>query len=387
MPEFCARLRLITESLTQPHTLTNGVPARYVECRRQSKCQGASPALGHQQGKSPSKNTMNARMLVTLNMEEKVARLFVSYSHHDEQYRAQLQNHLSLMQREKLIEIWHDNRIRAGEDFESLISAELEAADVILLLVSSDFTASDYCFGVEMKRAMERHENGSAVVVPIIVRPCDWKSAPFGRLKTLPKDGKAIVKWPTCDEAYVDIAHSIRELVTTKFALPQAASRDSAAVTTATGTVAPARPRSSSLSLRREFTGIDRDRYLDEGFSFIKAFFENSIEELAPRNLGYEATFRVVSEHAFTGTVYKFGNKVAGCYIRIGSEFGRSRQIAYSNSDAVVENSLNESLRVDADDQTMFLTALMGNWSGSQEKLTYEGAAEKLWQMFIGHFI
>jgi hypothetical protein len=319
-------------------------------------------------------------------VEAKVARLFVSFSHEDEQYRAQLQKALALLQREKHIEIWHDHLIRAG-DFEKQISAELEAADVILLMVSPDFIASDYCFGIEMKRALERHKDGSAVVIPIIVRPCDWKSAPFAHLTALPKYGKAIVKWPSYDDAYFDIVQFIRDLVTTKLSRPEDASEARALVTTVTGTVAPARPRSGSLSLRREFTDIDRDNYLDEGFSFIRAFFENSMEEIAPRNPGYEATLRVVSPHAFTGTLYKSGNKVAGCYIRIGSEFGRSRQIAYSNSDTGRDNSLNEALRVNADDQTMFLTVLMGNWSGSQEKLTYEGAAEKLWQMFIGQFL
>src|SRR5262245_25912977 len=127
--------------------------------------------------------------------------VFFSYSHEDEQYRDQLEKHLATLKRQGLIDAWHDRRILAGDDFARQISDELGKANVVLLLVSASFLASDYCFGVEMKRALARHDAGEAHVIPVIVRPCDWHSAPFGRLLAAPRDGKAITTWSNFDEA------------------------------------------------------------------------------------------------------------------------------------------------------------------------------------------
>lgn len=142
-----------------------------------------------------------------------MTRAFISYSHADDALRAEFNKHLSLLRRQGLLELWSDHRIPAGGEFDKHISAELEAADIIILLISPDFMASDYCYGIEMKRAMERHQAGSAVVIPVILRPVDWHSAPFGALKALPRDGKPVVKWPTLDDAFLDVVQALRSLL------------------------------------------------------------------------------------------------------------------------------------------------------------------------------
>src|SRR6185503_16598921 len=98
-----------------------------------------------------------------------MAKVFFSYSHDDEQYRDQLEKHLALLKREGLVESWHDRRIRAGSPLAQEIDQQLERADVVLLLVSASFLASDYCYSIEMQRAMERHAAGEATVIPVIV--------------------------------------------------------------------------------------------------------------------------------------------------------------------------------------------------------------------------
>lgn len=99
--------------------------------------------------------------------------IFCCYSHADEAWLRKLETHLSLLQRQGLISIWHDRRIVPGTDWARTIDTHLEIASVILLLVSADFLASDYCYSLEMKRALERHAVGEARVVPILVRPVD----------------------------------------------------------------------------------------------------------------------------------------------------------------------------------------------------------------------
>jgi hypothetical protein len=139
--------------------------------------------------------------------------VFYSYSHEDGSLRNTLDKHLALLKRQNLISGWFDREISAGEEFEGEIAKHLNSAQIILLLISPDFIASDYCYGVEMTRALERRESREARVIPIILRPVDWHSAPFGKLKALPKDGKAITTWTNRDEAFLDVAKGIRKIV------------------------------------------------------------------------------------------------------------------------------------------------------------------------------
>jgi hypothetical protein len=146
--------------------------------------------------------------------------VFFSYAHNDEDLRNELANHLSLLKRQSVIREWHDRQITAGEEWAGEISSHLQTAEIILLLVSSDFLASDYCYDIEMQRALERHEAGDARVIPIILRPLDWHDAPFGKLQALPTDGKPITTWRNHDEAFVDVVRGIRVAVEQLQAIP-----------------------------------------------------------------------------------------------------------------------------------------------------------------------
>ncbi|MGF1523396.1 MAG: TIR domain-containing protein [Leptolyngbyaceae cyanobacterium] len=139
--------------------------------------------------------------------------VFFSYSHRDEDLRDELAKHLSILQRRGKIDTWYDRAIEAGAEKQAEIDQQLNRADIILLLVSSDFLASDYCYDVEVKRAMERHEAGDARVIPVIVRPVDWQDAPFGKLQALPKDGKPITKWSDRDEALLNVEKGIKQIL------------------------------------------------------------------------------------------------------------------------------------------------------------------------------
>jgi len=145
----------------------------------------------------------------------KPVRLFYSYSHRDEELRRELETHLALLQNTGMIDQWHDRKIGAGDEWAGQIDANLESADIILLLVSSDFLASRYCYDVEMERALKRHDAGEARVIPIVIRPVDWEGAPFARLQMLPTDAKPVTgpSWHSRDQAWEDVAHGIRVAV------------------------------------------------------------------------------------------------------------------------------------------------------------------------------
>ena len=137
------------------------------------------------------------------------------YSHKDENLRNELEKHLSLLKREGLISVWHDRRIGAGNEFNKEIDQRLLSAQVVLLLISSDFMASDYCYNIEMGTVMERHKIQAARVIPVILRPTDWKSAPFGNLLALPTDGEPVTsdKWDSQDQAFLAVAEGIRHAI------------------------------------------------------------------------------------------------------------------------------------------------------------------------------
>ena len=139
-------------------------------------------------------------------------RVFYSYAHEDEALRNKLETHLSLLQRQGIIQAWHDREITAGRAWKDAIDQNLEAAELILLLISPDFLHSDYCYDIEMQRALERHDTGDAWVLPIHLRPVDWQDAPFARLQALPTDARPVTEWADPDQAFRNIAQGIRQV-------------------------------------------------------------------------------------------------------------------------------------------------------------------------------
>ena len=139
--------------------------------------------------------------------------VFYSYSHKDEALRNELDKHLSSLRQEGLIQPWHDRRITPGDEWKNQIDDNLKAAQLILLLISSDFMASGYCIDIEMKQAMKLHKARKARIIPIILRPVDWTKAPFASLQALPTDGRPVTEWPNQDSAFLNIAQGIRRAV------------------------------------------------------------------------------------------------------------------------------------------------------------------------------
>ena len=148
------------------------------------------------------------------------ASVFISYASADEAYRLQLETHLAPLKREGLLETWTFRDIAAGADWQQSISERLEAAEIVLLLVSASFIASEYCYGVELRRALEKHEAGETLVIPVIIRSCDWHHMPFARLQALPRAGRPISNWKPRDGGWLSVASGIRNALQNQHARP-----------------------------------------------------------------------------------------------------------------------------------------------------------------------
>jgi TIR domain len=140
--------------------------------------------------------------------------IFTAYSHKDETLRDELEVHLALLKRAGIATVFHDRRILAGQDWGNEIDAVLYESDIILLLLSPDFLASDYCFGIELQTAIELHEAGQTIVIPVVLRPCEWtEDERLVRLMALPKDAVPVTTWSNKDVALLDVAKGIRRVI------------------------------------------------------------------------------------------------------------------------------------------------------------------------------
>lgn len=313
-----------------------------------------------------------------------MAKLVFSYSHVDEALRNELEIHLASLKRQGEIETWHDRRILAGQEFIGEIDKNFQEAEIVLLLVSPHFIASDYCFDVEMARALERHEAGEATVIPVILRPCHWHDLPFGKLLAATPDGKPVSQYPSLDDGFYQVVDAIKKAIRARPASAAAvSSSDRTVASLATMRVVP-EVRSSNLRVKRAFTDHDRDRARHECFDYVARYFANSLQELEVRNPGIKADFRQLDAQSFEASVYVDGDRVARCGIWLGNE-SWGGELVYSAS-GVTRGSFNESMSLDDDGYALgFKPMGMGAFSSHARAglLGFEGVAEYFWEMLI----
>ena len=139
--------------------------------------------------------------------------IFISYAHADEELKKELDKYLKMLKRSGKVETWNDRELIAGQEWDDVIMTELSKANIILLLISVDFNASDFIWDKELASAMIRHEEGTAHVVPVILRRCEWSSLPYAKLQALPRNGKPVTEYANRDEAFTEIAVGIEKLV------------------------------------------------------------------------------------------------------------------------------------------------------------------------------
>ena len=312
-----------------------------------------------------------------------MANLFFSYSHKDEELRNELETHLALLKRQGAISSWHDRRIIAGSDFDKDISSELESAHIILLLVSAHFLASDYCYESEMMRAIEKHKQGGAVAIPVILHPCDWHSAPFGHLRATPTDGKPVSMYANRHEAFAIVVKDIREALTTISASIPA--RNDGQFRTKPNMNISGADRSSNLRIKRTFDDHERDEFLENSYEYMARYFEGSLEELFMRNPQIKTRFKRLSETSFAAFIYGAGRRVAECSVYYQESAFGSPGIAYSDSGDGQRNNYNESLNVVDNGYSLQLRPLGVPMFGNRhdEALSQQGAAEYYWSIFI----
>jgi hypothetical protein len=138
--------------------------------------------------------------------------VFISHSSTDDGLLEGLMRHLSILRRSGLINIWHSKNIPAGDPRAGKIDEKIDAADLILLLISPGFLASDECYDHQLRRALERHEAGHTRVIPVILRPGEYSDTPFIKLQGLPRNSRPVTSWSDQDLVLAEITKEIRQV-------------------------------------------------------------------------------------------------------------------------------------------------------------------------------
>lgn len=321
-------------------------------------------------------------------------KIFLSYSHNDEKYRIEFDKHLTILKHQGIIETWHDRCILPGEEWSNQIDENLRNADIILLLISADYISSKYCYELEMQEALSRHNRNEAVVIPVILRPCLWQGLPFGKLQAATQNGKPVEKYPTLDDAFLEITQAI-DSVAKKLAQPgtSATSTINSAMSgnnelSCLSSQASNLPRSSNLFIPKKFTDHDKDIFVADAYDYISKYFEGSLDELPKRNPEITTRFQRLDACSFEATIYRNGKQVSKCGIWLGNSLGLSRgtsSIVFSHSGIGQRQSFNESMSVRDNGNMLGLEPMGMSYLHRSENgfLTNEGAAEYYWNMLF----
>ncbi|MBK8566205.1 MAG: SUMF1/EgtB/PvdO family nonheme iron enzyme [Saprospiraceae bacterium] len=199
-----------------------------------------------------------------------VPQVFIAYAREDVELLEELRIHLRPLERTNRVKIWYDGIIEPGIPWENAIKENLYAADIILMLLSSDAIASDYFYEKEMTDALQRHEYREARVVPLIVRPCAWMETPLAKLQALPRNGKPVTSWADRDEAWMNAVESLRHLIDTERKAKVVA--EEARLKAETEAAAKRKPEADEEAERQHHHALDSFHHLMlpiEGGSFI----------------------------------------------------------------------------------------------------------------------
>lgn len=303
-------------------------------------------------------------------------RLFTSYSHKDERALGRLHTHLAVLQREGKIDRWYDREIIAGENLDSEIASQLDASDVFMPLVSPDFLASQYCYEREMEKAIERHENGTMRIVPVILDACDWKATPLRRYKALPKDGRPVAEWANENIAFLDIVTEVRRLI-------DGAAKNSARTVQHKDEEAFATKR-AKYRLRRDFDDIDKGDYRRASFKEIKEYFEASTREINSID-GIKGRLEDIDQRSFTCTIINYGLERGTAHITVHMSASERffHDIYYSFDEHARANTASGGFDVTSDEYDLFLKVGSYSYSDEEKLLTPQQAAEELWAQFL----
>ncbi len=327
-------------------------------------------------------------------------RVFLSYSHKDEELFEKLKAHLEIVERNGHAEFWDDSRLTAGTCLEPAIYSRLDDAHVILLLISADFLHSEFCYSKEMERALARQRAGTARVIPVILRDCQWKiDGRLAALTALPHDALPFTKWPNIDSACDNVVKGLFRVLD-EMAANRAAPREvpakpalairavrkelpakpALAIRAAKGK-ASAKPALAIAASGRTGQTVDRVRFLRDAHDLLACHFERELAALRTAHAALTTEFTRVDGSTFVCRAEPAGRRATECAISLVPDRG---WITFSDVAASRGNLYIECLGAAVDERGVFLRCLgLGYGADPSRRLTPDDAATLLWNRFV----
>lgn len=296
-------------------------------------------------------------------------KFFVSYSHKDKDLLEKLQAHLSPIKRHGDSTAWYDREIDLGGDIDGEVQSNLADSDVFLACVSSAYIQSKYCYDIELRTALERHEKGDLTLIPIILRPCQWRRTLLGKLKAAPEDGKAVTEWSNEDSAFSNIVEGLFKIIDARRRPATAAATPTKVETTA---------RSARYRPKRKFDDLERSDFRDAAFQTILGCFEIRVKELNTQD-GLKGKLIRIDSDGFTCSVVNRHLSERAEHVTVYA--GRNRDtlgdIYYSYEESARRTGANGGFNIEADDYHMYLQPSL--FRGDEKSTDAEGAATYIW--------
>ncbi len=303
---------------------------------------------------------------------------FLSYTHRDLHYLERLKVHLAPMKREHVITEWTDHEIKAGQNLNTEISEALLDSQLFISLLSPDYLASQYCYDIEFKKAQTMQEEGRLIIIPLVVEPCDWQKTPFGNLKAVPRDGKAVSEWTNENNAFLNVIDELRRIVSA--ATPNSAEQQ---------IPDPTRPKPlRNYKVKKLFSAVDEVNFREDSFRQIKSYFKSAIEEI---NMVQDIQSRFIreSDESFTCLISNRSNS-QDRYITVyhtGSSNGfHSAGLQYLFAENLSPNTFqaDQSFTVRSDEYEQHWAKNNMSW-GPPDRTVYSAneVASEIWEKFI----
>lgn len=308
-----------------------------------------------------------------------MSKLFISYSHMDAHVLERLHAHMAILRSEGKVVAWFDREILAGGNLNTDIREKLDDADIFVAIVSPDYLNSNYCYEVEFKQALERKDKGQLVIVPVIAQPCDWHASPFGKMKAIPTDGKAISDWVNENAAYLNVIQELRRLLEAGKTVPGPIKESSA--------IAEGTKTKKAYKVKQDFTEIDIIDFRADSFEVIRRYFEESVSEI---NTIEDIQARILSSDktSFTCLVTNRRKVDSKGYITVQipseSHFGRSG-LNYAFSEKLSPNviQLDNVFNIEKTDYELVWVKRSMFGSSESKRFDAKAIAEELWEQFI----
>ncbi len=140
-------------------------------------------------------------------------KIFLSYSHRDKEQKDLFLTHFSSIARTENVSIWTDVQIDAGTQWDEVISGQLCSADIVILLVSANFIASEYIYNKELAKALELQEANKVWIIPVMLSNCSVTDMKLSAIQTLPTDPRFVEAWTNQNDAWVNVVEGIRKSI------------------------------------------------------------------------------------------------------------------------------------------------------------------------------